>query len=48
MTTELFIGSLMILTLAAIIIVALTTDNRVSRSNGTDRNEKLKRSEHDR
>ena len=37
MTTELFLGSLTILTLAGIIIIALTADDRISRSNNSDR-----------
>lgn len=51
MATELFLGSLTILTLAGIIIVALTTDDRVGRPNGSDREDRRdrpKRSESDR
>ena len=38
MTTELFLGSLTILTLAGIIIIALTTNDRVSRPKNSNRN----------
>ena len=36
MTTELFLGSLTILTLAGIIIVALTSNDRISRPNNSN------------
>jgi hypothetical protein len=37
MTTELFLGGLIVLTMAAIVIVALTTDRRAVRSDKNDR-----------
>lgn len=37
MTTELFLGSLTILTLVGIIIVALTANDRISRSGNSHR-----------
>lgn len=46
MTTELFIGCLLILTLAAVIIVAMTTNDRVVRpdnQNTTDRSRESKK-----
>lgn len=38
MTTELFLGGLIVLTMAAIVIVALTTDRRVFSSDRIQKN----------